>query len=125
LRPISFRRVLAKPWRAVFGLSHRQRLARRIEAAEPLFHLVDLVADPLECGLEPQAIGREAVEMLEDADVRIGGGGLAGVDLPADQIERPLEARDLQERKVVGGIGVAAIKLVADDLLHPPDAEAF
>jgi hypothetical protein len=73
----------------------------------------------------PQAIGREAVEMLEDADVRIGGGGLAGVDLPADQIERPLEARDLQERKVVGGIGVAAIKLVADDLLHPPGAEVF
>src|SRR3984957_15669534 len=41
-------------------------------------HLVDFVADPLECGLERQAIGREAVEMLEDADVRIGRGGLAG-----------------------------------------------
>ncbi len=63
--------------------------------------------------------------MVEDADIRIGRGGLAGVDLAADQIERPLEAGDLQERKVVGGIGVAAIKLLTDDLLHPPDAEVF
>ena len=63
--------------------------------------------------------------MVENANVGIGSGRLAGVDLAADQVERPLEPRDLQEREVVGGIGVAAIKLVADDLLHPPDAEAF
>ena len=48
---------------------------------------------------------------------------LAGVDLAADEVERPLEPGDLQERVVVGGIGVAALKLLANDLLHPADAE--
>ena len=43
----------------------------------------------------------------------------------ADQVERPLEPRDLQEREIVGGIGVAPIKLLADDLLHPAEAEVF
>ena len=51
--------------------------------------------------------------------------GFAGVDLGADQVERPLEPRDLQEREVVGGIGVAPIELLADDLLHPADAQGF
>jgi hypothetical protein len=50
LRPVSFRCVLAKPWQAAFGLSERRRLARRVEAAERIFHLVDLVAAPLEYG---------------------------------------------------------------------------
>ena len=57
--------------------------------------------------------------MVEDANVGMRRRRLAGVDLAADQVERPLEPRDLQERKVVGGIGVAAIKLLADDLLDP------
>jgi hypothetical protein len=50
---------------------------------------------------------------------------LAGVDLGTDEIERPLEPRDLQEREVVGGIGVAPIKLLADDLLDTTQAEVF
>jgi hypothetical protein len=70
----------------------------------------------LECGLEPQAIRREAVQMVENANVGIRRRRLAGVDLAADEVERPLEPRDLEKRKVVGGIGVAAIKLLADDL---------
>jgi hypothetical protein len=107
LRSVSFRCVRAQRFRGHFGPPERQRLARRIEAAEPIFHLVDLVAHSLECGLEPQALGRKAVQMLEDADIRIRRGGLAGVDLVADQVERPLEPGGLQEREVVGGIGVA------------------
>jgi hypothetical protein len=35
-----------------------------------------------------------------------------------NQVERQLEPRDLQKCEVVDGIGVAAIKLVADDLLR-------
>ena len=60
--------------------------------------------------------------MLEDANEGMRRRRLAGVDLGADEVERPLEPRDLQQRKVVGGIGVAAIELLADDLLHPADA---
>jgi hypothetical protein len=106
LRLISFRRILAKPGRA---LPERQSLARRVEAAEPVFHLVDLVAESVECGFEPQAVGREAVQMVEDADEGMRRRRLARVDLGADQVERPLKPGDLQERKVVGGIGVASI----------------
>jgi hypothetical protein len=58
LRPISFRFGRAKPWR---GLLQRQSLARRVEAAEPVFHVFDLVANPLVCGLQAQAVGREAL----------------------------------------------------------------
>ena len=47
------------------------------------------------------------------------------VDLRPDQVERPLEPRDLQERKIVSRIGVAPIELLADDLLDPPEAEVF
>ena len=47
------------------------------------------------------------------------------VDLAADQVERPLEPRDLEERKIVGGIGVAPIKLFTDDLLDTAEAEVF
>ncbi len=47
------------------------------------------------------------------------------VDLAADQVERPLEPRDLQERKVVGRIGVAPIQLFVDDLLDTTEAEVF
>ena len=61
--------------------------------------------------------------MVEDANEGVHRRGLAGVDLAADEVERPLEPRDLQERIVVGGIGVAALKLLANDLLHPADAE--
>ena len=60
--------------------------------------------------------------MVQDANIGMRSRRLAGVDLAADQVESPLEPRDLQEREVVGGIGVAAIKLIADDLLHPADA---
>ena len=45
------------------------------------------------------------------------------VDLGADQVERPLEPRDLQEREVVGGVGVAPVQLLADDLLDAADTE--
>ena len=63
--------------------------------------------------------------MVEDANVGIRSRRLAGIDLAADEVERPLEPRDLQEREVVGGIGVAAIKLLADDLLDTTEAEVF
>jgi hypothetical protein len=63
--------------------------------------------------------------MVKDADVRMRRRGLARVDLGADQVERPLELRDLQERKIVGGIGVAPIKLLPDDLLDTAEAEVF
>ena len=43
----------------------------------------------------------------------------------ADQVERPLEPRDLQEREVVGRIGVAPVQLLANDLLHSADAQGF
>jgi hypothetical protein len=79
----------------------------------------------LERGLEPQAIRRQAVQMVEDANVGIRSRRLAGIDLAADEVERPLEPRDLQEREVVGGIGVAAIKLLTDDLLDTTEAEVF
>jgi hypothetical protein len=61
--------------------------------------------------------------MVKDANVGVHRRGLAGVDLAAEEVERPLEPRDLQERIVVGGIGVATLKLLANDLLHPADAE--
>jgi len=51
-------------------------------------------------------------------------GGLPS-DLAADEVERPLEPGDLQERVVVGWINVAALELLANDLLHPADAEPF
>lgn len=76
-------------------------------------------------GLEPQAVGGEAVEVVENADISVRRGGFAGVDLGADKVERPLEPGDLQERKVVGGIGMPPIKLLADDLLDPTEAEVF
>ena len=63
--------------------------------------------------------------MVEDANIGMRRRSLAGVDLGADEIERPLEPRDLEQREVVGGIGVAPIELLADDLLHPADAQAF
>lgn len=61
--------------------------------------------------------------MVKDANEGVHRRRLAGVDLAAEEVERPLEPGDLQERIVVGGIGVAALKLFADDLLHPADAE--
>ena len=87
--------------------------------------VVDFVADPLEHGLEPQAVGREAVQMVEDANEGMRRRGLSGIDLSPDQVERPLEPRDLQERKIVGRIGVAPIKLLADDLLDTAEAQVF
>ena len=39
------------------------------------------------CGLELQPIGREAVQMVEDADEGVRRGRLAGVDLGADEVE--------------------------------------
>jgi hypothetical protein len=125
LRPFSFRRILAWRFLGRFCLPERQSLARGVEATELIFHFVDFIADPLEHGLEPQAVGREAVQMVEDADESMRSRRLAGVDLAADEIERPLEPRDLQERKVVCGIGVAPIKLLADDLLDTTEAEVF
>ena len=38
-------------------LLERQRFARRVEAVEPLRNFVDLIADPVECAGEAQAIG--------------------------------------------------------------------
>ena len=111
-----------KPWR---GLSHRQCLARRIEAAEPIFHLVDLVAHALKCGFQTQTVGRKAVQMVEYPNVGMRRRRFSRVDLAPDQVERPLEPRDLQEREVVGGIGVPAIKLLPDDLLDTAEAEVF
>ena len=63
--------------------------------------------------------------MVEDANEGVRRRRLAGVDLAADEVERPLEPGDLEKRVVVGGIGVAALKLLANDLLHPADAEAL
>jgi hypothetical protein len=63
--------------------------------------------------------------MVKDADERTRRRRHARVDLGADQVERPLEPRDLQERKIVGGIGVAPIKLLPDDLLDTAEAEVF
>jgi hypothetical protein len=125
LAPFSFRRILA--WRCLgrFCLPEGQSLARGVEAAEPIFHRVDFVADPLDHGPEPQAIRRKSVQMVEEANEGMRRRRLAGVDLGADEIERPLEPRDLEKRKVVGGIGVAPIKLLADDLLDTPEAEVF
>jgi hypothetical protein len=108
--------------RVAFPPPERQRLSRRVETIEPLRHLVDLAADSLECGLETQAVGRKAIQMVEDADEGVRGRGLGGVDLAADEIERPLEPRNLQQRKVIGWIGVAAVQLLANDLLHSADA---
>jgi len=50
LAPVSFRCVLAQPQRAAFGLP-KASASRGAEAAELIFHLVDLVAAPLEYGL--------------------------------------------------------------------------
>jgi hypothetical protein len=63
--------------------------------------------------------------MVEDAHEGMRRRRLAGVDLGADEIERPLEPRDLEKRKVVGGIGVAPIELLPDDLLDTTQAEVF
>ena len=121
----SFRRILAWAVLGRFCLPERQSLARGVEAAEPIFHVVDFVADPLVHALEPEAVGREAVQMVEDANEGMRRRRLAGVDLGTDEIERPLEPRDLKEREVVCGIGVAPIKLLADDLLDTTEAEVF
>jgi hypothetical protein len=64
----------------------------------------------LECGFETQTVGRKAVQVVEDANEGVRRRRLAGVDLGADEIERPLEPGDLEKREVVVGIGVAAIK---------------
>jgi hypothetical protein len=125
LTPFSFRRIFAWPFLDRFCLPERQNLARGVETAQLFLHLVDFVANPLRCVFEAQAIGREPVQMVEDANEGMRRRRLAGVDLSADQVERPLEPRDLQERKVVGGIGVAAIKLLADDLLDTTQAEVL
>jgi hypothetical protein len=63
--------------------------------------------------------------MIENANEGMRRRRLAGVDLSADQVERPLEPRDLEKRKVVGGIGVAAIQLLPDELLDATEAEIF
>jgi len=63
--------------------------------------------------------------MVEDANEGMRRRRLAGVDLGTDEIKRPLEPRDLEKRKVVGGIGVAPIKLLTDDLLDTAEAEVF
>ena len=110
---------------AAFGVPQGQRLARRVEAMEPLRHLVDLVADPELRFAQTKPVRREAVQMVEDANESMHRRRLAGVDLAAEEVERPLEPGDLQERIVVGGIGVAALELLANDLLHPADAEPF
>ena len=89
MRPFSFRRILAWPFLDRFCLPERQSLARGVEAAEPILHRVDFVADPLDHGPEPQAIGGEAVQMVEEANEGMRRRRLAGVDLAADEIERP------------------------------------
>ena len=66
-------RFRAISFAAVFGLRECQSLARRVEAAEPILHLVDLVANALEGGLEAQPLGRKAVQMVEDADEGMRG----------------------------------------------------
>ena len=86
--PFSFRRILAWRFLGRFCLPEGQSLARGAEATEPILHLVDFVADPLEHRLEPQAVGRETVQMVEDANEGMRRRRLAGVDLPADQVER-------------------------------------
>ena len=44
---------------------------------------------------QAQPVGRKAVKMVEDADESMRRRRFAGVDLGADQVERPLEPRDL------------------------------
>ena len=63
--------------------------------------------------------------MVEDANVGIRSRRLAGVDLAADEVERPLEPGNLEKGVVVGRVGVAALELLTNDLLHPADAEGF
>ena len=79
-------------------------MPRRGGRADP--HLVDFIADPLKHGLEPQAIRGQAVQMVEDANEGMRRRRLAGVDLGSDEIERPLEPRDLEKRTVVGGMAL-------------------
>ena len=63
--------------------------------------------------------------MVEYPNVGMRRRRFARVDLAPDQVERPLEPRNLQKRKVIGGIGVAPIKLLPDDLLDTTEAEVF
>jgi hypothetical protein len=111
------------PSPATLGVPECERLARRIEAVELLGHLVDLIPDPEGRVAQTKPIRGEAVQMVKDANVGVHRGGLAGVDLAAEEVERPLEPRNLQKRVVVGRIGVASLKLLTNDLLHPTDAE--
>ena len=111
--------------RTALGVLQGERLARGVETFEPLRHLVGLVADPERRGAQPKPLRREPVQMVEDANEGVHRRRLAGVDLAAEEVERPLEPGDLEERIVVGGIGVAALKLLANDLLHPADAQAL
>ena len=116
------RRVFA-PSQAALGLPQGQRLARRVEAVEPFRHLVDLAAEPN--GVQPQPVRRKAVQVVEDANEGAHRRRLAGVDLAADEVERPLEPGNLEKGVVVGRVGVAALELLTNDLLHPADAQAL
>ena len=62
--------------------------------------------------------------MLEDADESMRGGRLAGVEWAAMR-SSARSPGDLQEREIVGRVGVPAIEVLADDLLHAADAQAF
>jgi hypothetical protein len=92
---------------------------------EPLRHRVNVGHEPETRFAQAKPVRRQAVQKVEDANESMRRGGLPSVDLAADEVERPLEPGDLQERVVVGGIDVAALKLPANDLLHPADAEPF
>jgi hypothetical protein len=46
----------------------------------------------VDCAAKAEPLGRKAVQMIEDANEGVRRGRLAGVDLAADQVERPLEA---------------------------------
>jgi hypothetical protein len=105
--------------------SPNQRRVERAESFISLFHIVNVVGNSVQFGPETQTIRRKAVQMIEDPNESMRRRRLSGVDLTADEIERPLEPRDLEKREVICRIGVTAIKPLADDLLDTAQAELF
>jgi hypothetical protein len=68
---------------------------------------------------------RQLAQLLDDPQKSRDRRRLAGVDLGAEQFLRLFEARDLQNRVVVGGIGSASPEFLGDDLLNAAHAQPF
>jgi hypothetical protein len=111
----------AAPPGATFG----ENFACDGEALETFFHLVSLVGEPeRRRSPEMELTLRQLAQLLDDPQESWDRGGLARVELGAEQFLRLLQTRDLQKRIVVGGVAFASREFLGDDLLNAADTNA-